>query len=190
MRQRTLRLKVAQDQVEDLDRLQARLGIDRVGDLLNHAVALLQWVVREKERGCTVLSIDEKTGHRRELAMPVLERVTGDAGTVASSHLPTVVADQVRNLLEEQRVEEAMDAAQVVEIFRRGTTEQPPEPASSPERVEHAMKLEAAKIFAEEGDPSAAARLVEEVGKDSKRTSQKRPKPRTRPKPRKPSKSR
>lgn len=183
MRQRTLHLKIAQDQVDDLERLQARLGIERVDDLLNHAVALLKWVVREKERGCTVLSIDDKAKLHRELAMPVLDRVTEDAGAVSSSHLPTLVADQVRNLLEEQRVEEAMDAAQVGEIFRRGTAEQPPEAASSPQRVERAMKLEAAKIFAEEGDPTAAVRLVEEVGKDSKTSAKKRAKRPKRPKP-------
>lgn len=172
-----LHLKIAPDQVDELERLQARLGIDRVEDLLNHAVALLKWVVRERERGSVVFSFDEKSRLHRELAMPVLDRVRGEARTVSASHLPTLVADQVRNLLEEQRVEEAMDAAKVVEIFSRGTAQKPTDPASSPRRVDRAMKLEAAKVFAEEGDPSAAVRLVEEVGKDSKAMRKKRTQP-------------
>lgn len=184
MQSRALHCEIEREQLEDLARLQARLGVSRVEELLNHALALLKWVVREKERGCAILSLDEKTKLWRELSMPVLDRVAEDARAVSPSHLPTLVAEQVRNLLEEQRVEEAIEAAQVVEIFRRASEKGPGEPAHAPDRVERAMKLEAAKTFAEEGDPSAAVRLVEEVGKGSKRKAKRKTKRRKPSKPR------
>ena len=172
--------KISGDKKEEMQRLQALLSLDTVEELMAQAVWLLQWVVNQKQKGMALAAIHEESNLVRMLEMPVLERVEVDPHEVSPSQFPYLVAEQVREMVEQEHIEEAIDAAEVVKRFKAS---QPPSsrfpPPSEPARVKSAMNLEAAKIMAEEGAPGVAVRLVKEVCKErqfsKKRVGRKKP---------------
>jgi hypothetical protein len=73
-----------------LDVLQWLGGLKTKRELLNNALTLLKWAVKERMKGNVICSINERTHERKELEMPYLESVAGNAVRAASN--PDVIA--------------------------------------------------------------------------------------------------
>lgn len=70
-----LQINVTDQQLSDLEVLIAKCGIGTKKELFNNALVLLDWAVREREKGNIIASINEKTAQYRELVMPVVNNV-------------------------------------------------------------------------------------------------------------------
>ncbi len=81
-----LQIEIDQDQMKELERLQKLGGLRTKKDLFNNALTLLKWAARERGRGASIVSVDEKARLHKELEMPFLE-------DVANATLKISVAD-------------------------------------------------------------------------------------------------
>jgi len=168
-----LHLEISHQQLADIKQLQAVLNVKTIGELMAHAVWLLEWVVKHKQKGMTLVAMSE-TGHLSQcLEMPVVERIAVDAESVSASQFPHLAAEQVRNMMENGQIEEAIDAAEVVKKFEASSIKHETKQTHKTERVKSAMTLEAAKIMAEEGAPATAIKLIQEVGTQKKTPTKK-----------------
>jgi len=80
-----IQFELPEDRIEELNKLMSETAITTRTDLLNDALTLFQWAVRERQAGRMIASVDEGNQRYKELAMPSLERA-------ASKSLPTKVA--------------------------------------------------------------------------------------------------
>jgi hypothetical protein len=58
------------EKLRELDLLMARAGISSRKDLLNIALSLFEWVVKEREGGNEIASVDKENKHCKELRIP------------------------------------------------------------------------------------------------------------------------
>lgn len=58
--------------VKHLEKLRQVTNVATRKDLLNNAVTLLEWAIKEKQKGRVIASIDEKNERYKEIEMPVL----------------------------------------------------------------------------------------------------------------------
>jgi hypothetical protein len=74
---KTQRFYVEMDgsQLEELDKVGRIGGLRNRKDLLNNAIAVLQWMVKRVLDGDTILAVNDRTDAERELVMPFLENV-------------------------------------------------------------------------------------------------------------------
>ena len=56
----------------ELDALMKETGVTTKKELINNALTLLKWAVKETKRGHSIASIDEENSRYRELQMPIL----------------------------------------------------------------------------------------------------------------------
>ncbi len=70
-----LQIEINQSQKEELEHLVELTGLRTKKELLNNALTLLKWAVRERARGSSICSVNEKAGVYKELQMPILENV-------------------------------------------------------------------------------------------------------------------
>jgi hypothetical protein len=70
-----IQFEVNEDRVEDIEELKHKLDLRTKTDLMNNALALLSWAVKQKEEGRKIASIDEQENSYRELVMPSLNSV-------------------------------------------------------------------------------------------------------------------
>ena len=56
-----------------LEDMKQRAGLKTHEDLLNHALTVLDWAIRQRAEGRIVASVDEQHQNYRELEMPALE---------------------------------------------------------------------------------------------------------------------
>ena len=73
-----------------LDVLQWLGGLKTKRELLNNALTLLKWAVKERMKGNVICSYNERTHERKELEMSFLESAAGNAARAASN--PDVIA--------------------------------------------------------------------------------------------------
>lgn len=73
-----IQVELPEDQLKELERLQGDLGLRTKKELLNAALGLLEWYVRQRRQGRVIVSVnhDEKT--YRELSFPPLDRIKPD----------------------------------------------------------------------------------------------------------------
>lgn len=69
-----IQLELPEDRVRELDVLMEETGLTTRKDLLNQALTLFQWAVRERQAGRMIASVDEEHQRYKELTMPALER--------------------------------------------------------------------------------------------------------------------
>ena len=69
-----LQFEIEEDALRDIELLQELGGLRTKKDLLNNALTLLQWAVRQRTSGRAILSVGPD-GTERELEMPYLEAV-------------------------------------------------------------------------------------------------------------------
>ena len=74
-----IQLELPEERVQELERLMGETGIQTKKDLLNDALTLFQWAVRERQAGRMIASVDETNQRYKELAMSSLERAREQA---------------------------------------------------------------------------------------------------------------
>ena len=67
------------ERVVELERLRKLCDLGTRKELLNNALSLFAWAVREVTEGRIVASLDEKTQKYRELQMPALQSAAHNA---------------------------------------------------------------------------------------------------------------
>jgi hypothetical protein len=171
-----LHWEVSNDQLSHINQLQDVLDVETIDELVAQAVWLLEWVVKHKQKGMTLVAVSEEGHLSQRLEMPGVERIAVDVESVSASQFPHLAAGQVRNMVENGQIEEAIDAAEVVKRFEGSSIKHETKQPNETERVKSAMTLEAAKIMADEGAPATAITLIQEVGTQKKIPTKKRKK--------------
>lgn len=69
-----IQLELPEDRVRNLENLMEETGLATKKDLLNDALALFQWAVRERMSGRIIASVDEQNNRYKELTMASLDR--------------------------------------------------------------------------------------------------------------------
>jgi hypothetical protein len=65
-----LQFLVPDERAREIDDLVKRTGLPNRTDLLNNALTLLEWAVRERENGRIIGSIDEQAERYKEVELP------------------------------------------------------------------------------------------------------------------------
>lgn len=69
-----VQFNIPDHKLAELDEMQDKLGLSTRKDLFDSATTLLQWAMREKQRGRMIAAVEEG-GVQRELVMPALENI-------------------------------------------------------------------------------------------------------------------
>jgi hypothetical protein len=69
-----IQLELPENRVRELEKLMEETGLATKKDLLNHALGLFQWAVRERRSGRMIASVDEEHNRYKEVTMPSLEQ--------------------------------------------------------------------------------------------------------------------
>jgi hypothetical protein len=67
-----IQYEVSDKQLEAIKALVEITGVKTRTELLNNALALFEWAVKEKKSGRTIASLDETDNVKRELVIPAL----------------------------------------------------------------------------------------------------------------------
>ena len=76
----TLKFVLPDEKLGELEDLMVRAGIASRKDLINNALTLLEWVIKEKEEGRTIVSLDPSSKRYKEIVMPFLKAIPSDSG--------------------------------------------------------------------------------------------------------------
>lgn len=68
-----IQLELPEARVQELEGLMREAGITTKKDLLNDALSLFQWALRERQAGRKIASVDESNQRYKELVMSSLE---------------------------------------------------------------------------------------------------------------------
>src|SRR5262249_47031472 len=68
-------IEIKREELDELERLRVLGGLSSKKELLNNALTLLKWAVRQKQQGYSIASVDDYDHIIRELEMPYLESV-------------------------------------------------------------------------------------------------------------------
>jgi hypothetical protein len=150
---------------QDVRRLRRLTKVRTKKELCDWGLWLLQWIVHQHQRGCSIIAVNEKAHIRQELDFPLLQQIELQATTAPLSEYPAILGEQVKHLIEAGRIEEAEEAVQVIKTLQKNLKENRTE--GEQPSVPSTMNLEAAKIMAEEGDPQSAVTLVEKTNQKS-----------------------
>lgn len=83
-----LQVELNQNQLDALNELQDAGGLRTKKELLDNALTLLKWAVRQKREGNLIVSMNAATGGIRELQLPYLEAVRENFLKEASPSAP------------------------------------------------------------------------------------------------------
>ncbi len=67
-----VQFEMTEEKYKEFEALMQKAGVRTKKDLLNNALVLLEWFIKEKEAGRVVASIDEKEHKYKEVIMPML----------------------------------------------------------------------------------------------------------------------
>lgn len=70
-----VQLEFPEEKIKQLDELMKELDISTRKELINNALTLLVWAVRERKAGRVIASVDEILGKYKEVLLPVLENL-------------------------------------------------------------------------------------------------------------------
>jgi hypothetical protein len=92
-----IQIDVSPEKLAELEELMQVCGVKTKKELINNALVLLQWAVRQVRSGRTVASVDEKEKRYRDLEMPILSTAAGkkwegSPQRLASMNLPDFFA--------------------------------------------------------------------------------------------------
>jgi hypothetical protein len=68
-----LQIELSKDKLRQLEELMEDTNIATKKDLVNNALTLLTWAVRETKSGRKIVSLDEDTKQYKEILLPALE---------------------------------------------------------------------------------------------------------------------
>ena len=74
-----IQLEFPKEKIEQLDKLKTEVGIRTWKELINNALTLLVWAVREIRAGRVIASVDENRGSYKEILLPALEHLKEQA---------------------------------------------------------------------------------------------------------------
>lgn len=77
-----LQIDLTKNRAAALDTLMKRGDISTKKELFNYAINLLEWAVKEAEKGNIIASVNEKDGRYTELQMPVFTAAAENARDV------------------------------------------------------------------------------------------------------------
>lgn len=152
---------------EEVRRLRRLLKIRTKKELSEWGLWLLQWVVHQHQRGCSIIALNERAAIHQELDFPLLHQIDLEATTAPLTEYPAILGEQAKHFIEAGRLDEAEEVVQVMKKLQTGSQEFLAQAKDEPSSIPSAMNLEAAKIMAEEGDPQTAVRLVEKTNQES-----------------------
>lgn len=75
--------EIDQEHMNELESLMKLGGLKTKKELLNNALTLLKWVVKQTGRGSTIAAIDERDGTYKELSMPFLDAIAANGKLTA-----------------------------------------------------------------------------------------------------------
>jgi hypothetical protein len=75
-----IQVDFSRERVSELEKVMKLCGMSTKKELLNNALSLFEWAVREVMRGRAVASVDEEDQKYRELQMPTLQYAARHAG--------------------------------------------------------------------------------------------------------------
>jgi len=96
-----LQFELSEKRVEELDTLVEQTGSKTRVQLINAAITLFEWAVREREAGRIIASIDEKLGRYKEIEMAEFPRPDENPDALG------VILGQLEGYLETSEQEEA-----------------------------------------------------------------------------------
>ncbi len=70
-----IQFELNEERFAELEVLKDELGLKTKKDLLNNALSLLKWTVKEIKSGRIIASMDEQNGKYKELSMPIFSAV-------------------------------------------------------------------------------------------------------------------
>lgn len=74
-----IQIEIPEEKALALESLMREAGVGTKRDLINNALSLLEWVVKEVKAGRTIASVNEANMSYKELAMPFLSAVADKA---------------------------------------------------------------------------------------------------------------
>ena len=74
-----IQFELPNGKVKHIEELMREANIRTKKDLLNNALTLLEWAIKEKKRGHEIASIDEKSKAYKEIVMPILSNVANNS---------------------------------------------------------------------------------------------------------------
>jgi hypothetical protein len=74
-----IQLEFTEGRVRELEELMNETGLSTKKDLMNHALTLFEWAIRERRAGRIIASVDEQSQKYKELLMPALEHAVPTA---------------------------------------------------------------------------------------------------------------
>ena len=70
-----IQIELAEDKLSQYELLMNKCGIRTKKDLLNNALTLLEWAVREREKGALITSFYEVENKYREFCLPIFSNI-------------------------------------------------------------------------------------------------------------------
>jgi Arc/MetJ family transcription regulator len=70
-----LQIELDESKLKSLEELMRACGLRTKKDLINNALALLEWAVRERQRGNAIVSLDEGNDKYKEVYLPIFAHV-------------------------------------------------------------------------------------------------------------------
>jgi DNA-binding CsgD family transcriptional regulator len=95
-----LQFEMTGERVKELDGLINRLGLKTRANLLNEALTLYEWAIRELESGRIIASLDEEKDQYKEIEMPGFLAVKAGAQEMDQENFLEALSDKEREILD------------------------------------------------------------------------------------------
>ncbi len=86
-----LQIELDEQKLEVLEGLMETCGLRTKKDLINNALALLEWAIREREKGNIITSLNEGESKYKEVLLPIFSHVR--------SHVPKPPSSEVKEMV-------------------------------------------------------------------------------------------
>ena len=70
-----VQIEITEEKSRELELLMKEVGIKTKKDLINNALTLFEWAVKEIKEGRKIVSLDEKNKKYKEVFMPCLSNI-------------------------------------------------------------------------------------------------------------------
>ena len=91
-----IQLEIPGEKYSQIEALMQKAGLRTKTEFINNALTLLSWAIREVEQGRSIASVDKGNERYREILLPALENVAGDAEAASAAADPASSRDSRR----------------------------------------------------------------------------------------------
>jgi hypothetical protein len=70
-----IQIELSDENLSRYEKLMEKCGVRTKKDLINNALTLLEWAIRERENGRVIASVDEKTEKYKEVLLPIFASI-------------------------------------------------------------------------------------------------------------------